>query len=428
MGTVLKGGTVIELEPATVERVDLRVEGGLIAGRAPMLAPQEGDEVVELNGKIVMPGLVCAHGHLYSALACGMPPVNPPPESFMQILERIWWRLDRALTLDSVHVSATTGAMDALFCGTTTIIDHHASPAAIEGSLTRIARGMNEVGLRGILCYEVTDRNGPEGRDAGLMENAAFIRKAQGRFRGMVGAHASFTLGHESLQMLRQMVESTGAPLHVHLGEDPADGKISFERFGDGPATRLLDHGLLSAGTVVAHAVHLSWPELSQVIATGAWLVHNPRSNMNNQVGYAPAGKFGSRATLGTDGIGADMFAEAQLAHFRASEAGLGVDLLKMLANGHRLVSKAFGMEVGPMREGAAADLLVLDYHSPTPLIPENLAGHFIYGFGARHVESVMVDGIWRLWARRPLSVNPDVVNEQSRQTARELWARMAAL
>ena len=428
MGTVLKGGTVIELEPANVERVDLRVEGGLIAARAPMLAAQEGDEVVDVNGKVVMPGLVCAHTHLYSALARGMPPVQPAPENFVEILERVWWRLDRALALDSIHVSATVGAMDALLCGTTTLIDHHASPSAIEGSLTRLARGVNEVGLRGILCYEVTDRNGPEGRDQGLMENAAFIRKAQGRFRGMVGAHASFTVSHEALQMLRQLVESTGAPLHIHLAEDPADEKLSFERYGDVPVTRLLDHGLLSAGSVVAHAVHLSWPELSQVIGTGAWLVHNPRSNMNNEVGYAPAGKFGSRSTLGTDGIGADMFAEAQLAYFRAREAGLPVDVMKMLANGHRLVSKAFGMEIGSMREGAAADLLVLDYRSPTPLTPENLEGHLLYGFGSRYVESVMVDGIWRLWARRPLSVNPDVVTEQSRKTARELWSRMAAL
>ena len=194
------------------------------------------------------------------------------------------------------------------------------------------------------------------------------------------------------------------------------------------PVTRLLDHGLLGPSSVVAHAVHLSWPELSRVIGTGAWLVHNPRSNMNNQVGYAPAGKFGSRAALGTDGLGADMFAEVQLAHFRAREAGLPIEPLHALANGHRLASNVFGVELGPLREGAAADLLVLDYHNPTPITPENLEAHLIYGLGARYVESVMVDGIWRLWARRPLSVNQDVVTEQSRMTARELWSRMAAL
>jgi putative selenium metabolism protein SsnA len=428
VGTVLKGGTVIELEPASVEKVDLRVEGGRIAARAAMLQPQEGDDVVDLAGKVVMPGLVCAHHHLYSALARGMPPPAAPPASFVEILERVWWRLDRALDLDSIHLSAAAGALDALGCGTTTVIDHHASPAAIEGSLTRVARGVNDVGLRGILCYEVTDRHGPAGREQGLAENAAFIQKAQGRFRGMVGAHASFTLGHDALAQLRQAVDATGTALHLHLAEDPADERISFERYGDVPVTRLLDHGLLTPRTVVAHAVHLSWPELSQVISTGAWLVHNPRSNMNNQVGYAPAGKFGSRATLGTDGIGADMFLEGQLAHFRAREAGQPIDVLRWLANGHRLVSEAFGVEIGPMREGAAADLMVLDYRPPTPLTADNLAGHFLYGFSARLVESVMVDGIWRLWARRPLSVNADVIAEQSREAARALWSRMASL
>jgi cytosine/adenosine deaminase-related metal-dependent hydrolase len=182
----------------------------------------------------------------------------------------------------------------------------------------------------------------------------------------------------------------------------------------------------LGPKTLVAHAVHLSWPELSQVIGTGSWLVHNPRSNMNNQVGYAPAGKFGARATLGTDGIGADMFFEVQLAASRAKEAGQPIDALRYLANGHRLASQAFGQEIGPLREGAVADLLVLDYRSPTPITSENLAAHLLFGFGARFVESAMVDGIWRLWARRPLSVNPDVVTEQARETAKALWSRMA--
>lgn len=428
MGTVLTGGTVIELEPASAEKVDLRVDGGFITGRAPLIQPQPGDEVLDLNGKVVMPGLVCAHHHLYSALARGMPPPAVPPTSFVEILERVWWRLDRALDLDSIHVSATVGALDALYAGTTTIVDHHASPTAIEGSLTRVARGVNDVGLRGILCYEVTDRLGQAGREEGLAENARFIQKAQGRFRGLVGAHASFTLSHDALLQLRQTVEATGSALHIHLAEDPSDEKLSFERYGDVPVARLMDHGLLGPRTLVAHAVHLSWPELSLVISTGAWLAHNPRSNMNNQVGYAPAGKFGARSTLGTDGIGADMFQEAQLAHFRAREAGLPVDALHLLANGQRMVSEAFGMEVGPMREGAVADLVVLDYRSPTPITADNLAGHLLYGFSSRMVESVMVDGIWRLWARRPLSVSPDVIAEQSRESARALWSRMAAL
>ncbi|MHB8875532.1 MAG: amidohydrolase family protein [Myxococcaceae bacterium] len=428
MGTILKGGTVIEFEPACAEVTDLRVEGGRIVDRGPGLVAGEGDEVIDVAHKVVMPGLICSHHHLYSSLARGMPPPAEPPENFPQILERIWWRLDQALDLDAVQVSATVGALDALACGTTTLFDHHASPRAITGSLVRVARGLNDVGLRGVLCYEVTDRHGAMGREEGLEETVSFQKKAKGRFRGVIGAHASFTLSRDALDGLRQATEATGTGVHIHLAEDPSDERISIERFGEAPVARLQQAGLLTPRALVAHAVHLSWPELSEVISSGAWLVHNPRSNMNNQVGYAPAGKFGARAMLGTDGIGADMIAEAQLAHFRALDAGQPVDVLRYLTNGQRLASELFGESIGPLRAGSCADLVILDYKSPTPITSENLGGHFLYGLSSRQVESVMVDGVWRMWARRALSANADVVTEQARASAVALWARMGEI
>ena len=428
MATILKGATLIELEPVLVERGDLRIADGLVTARGAELVAEVGDEVIDLAGRWVMPGLVCGHHHLYSALALGMPPPSPPPERFLEVLERVWWRLDRALDLDTVEVSAAVGSLDALTCGTTTLFDHHASPNAIRGSLVRVARGVSEVGLRAVLCYEVTDRHGPAGRTEGLEETVEFQKKARGRFRGMVGAHACFTLSDDALQGLREAVRSSGRGLHIHLAEDPVDEKLSLERHGAAPVARLFKYELLSDQSVVAHAVHLSWPELSQVLSTGAWLIHNPTSNMNNQVGYAPAGRFGARASLGTDGIGADMFAEAKRAYFRASEAGQKIDPLKWLANGQRLASQAFGLPMGLLREGHAADLLVLDYRGATPLTGANLAGHFLYGLGARHVEHVMVDGVWRLWARRPLSVAPDALATRAREAAASLWNRMAEL
>ncbi|MBI3186100.1 MAG: amidohydrolase family protein [Myxococcales bacterium] len=425
MGTVLKGGTLVELEPASVEVADLRIDDGHIVSRGPAAA-EAGDEVIELGGKLVMPGLVCAHHHLYSSLARGMPPPAEAPENFLQVLERVWWRLDRALDLDAVQVSSMVGALEALSCGTTTVFDHHASPSAIAGSLTQVARGVNEVGLRAVLCYEVSDRHGAVGREEGLAETTDFLKKARGRFRGMIGAHACFTLSREALEGLKAAVESTGAGLHIHLAEDGVDQRLSFERYGEVPVARLMGLGLLGPSSVIAHAVHLSWPELSQVISTGAWLVHNPRSNMNNQVGYAPAGKFGSRATLGTDGIGSDMFAEAQLAYFRSRDAGQPIGVLHYLRNAQRMATEVFGAPIGPLREGALADLLVLDYRPSTPLTAENLAGHFLYGLSSRHVEAVMIDGIWRMWARRPLSVDGEALSQHAREAAASLWARMA--
>ncbi len=428
MSTLLRRGTVIELEPATVEVVDLRVDGGRIVARGSELTPLEGEEVIDVTGKLVAPGLVCAHHHFYLSLARGMPGPERAPETYLETLEATSWRLDAALDHDLVELSGKVGALEALSAGTTTVFDLHASPSCIEGSLIRLARGVNEVGLRAVLGYEATDRHGAVGREAGIEESVHFQRKARGRFRGMVGAHASFTLSDDALHGLRAAVQSTGTGVHLHLAEDPSDDRLSLERFGMSPVGRLLEAELLGPSSVVAHAVHVSWPELSSVIATGAWLVHNPRSNMNTQVGYAPAQKFGMRATLGTDGLGGDMWQEAQLAYFRSKDAGAPLDPLKFLANGHRMASLAFGIPVGPMREGAAADLVVLDYRSPTPLNAQNLPQHLVAAFGARHVESVMVDGMWRMWARRPLSVQPDALALQAREGAASLWARMAEL
>jgi putative selenium metabolism protein SsnA len=425
LATILKGGTVVEFEPAAVSVADLRIDQERITARAASLPAEAGDEVIELHGKVVIPGLVCGHHHLYSTLARGAPSPDERPENFLQLLERVWWRLDQALDLDAVHVSAAVGALDALMCGTTTIFDHHSSPRAIQGSLLRVARGISEVGLRGVLAYEVTDRHGEAKREEGLEENVSFCRKAQSRFRGMIGAHASFTLSDDALRGLKQAVESTGSGLHIRLAEDPVDERQSMAQYGLSPVARLTGAGLLTPKSLVAHAVHLSWPELSNVISSGSWLVHSPRSNMNNQVGYAPAGKFGSRALLGTDGIGADMLAEAQLAHLRSREAGQPIEVLKYLANGHRLASQVFGIPIGILQEGAAADLAILDYRAPTELSAANLASHLLFGFNSRQVEAVMVDGIWRMWARKPLSVNPEVVARQAQEAAAALWPRM---
>lgn len=428
MGTVLKGATLIELEPASVTRGELRIDGGQIVDRGERLEPQQGDEVIDLSGKLVMPGLVSAHQHLYTSLTRGMPPPAVPPESYAEMIEQQWWKLDQSLDLDAVHAAAVVGSLDALSAGTTTLVDQHASSKAVAGSLTRVARGMNEVGLRGVLSYEVTDRYGNLGREEALEENASFIKKAQGRFRGMIGAHASYTLGPDALEGLQQLSRHTGVGLHIHVAEDPTDEKLSVEKYGAAPVERLMSANLLNDHSVIAHCVHVSWPELAQLIGTGAWLVHNPRSNMSNQVGYAPALKFGARAMLGCDFHPADLFGEAQVAHFRSREAGQPIDVLKYLTNGHRLASQVFGVSIGPLQAGSVADLVVLDYRPPTPLVSENLALHFATALGARHVESVMVDGIWRMWARRPLSVDPTTVAEHARAVTAEVWNRLREL
>jgi cytosine/adenosine deaminase-related metal-dependent hydrolase len=425
LGTVLKGGYVVELEPALVERVDLRIEGERIVARGPDLTPAPDDEVIALSGKLVFPGLVSAHHRLHAVLGRGMP--HPRLERYQDVLEKVLWPYENALDLDAVQVAGCAGGLEALQCGTTTVCDLHASPRALSGSLVRLARGLHEVGVRGVLSYAVSDRMGALGREEGLDETVSFAKKAKGRFRGQVGAGPCFTLGPDSLQGLVEALKTLGTGgLHLPLAEDPLDERLCTERFGASPVARLMEAGLLSPKCQLAHVGHLEWADLAQVIATGAWIVHTPRSNQGLEVGYAPALKFGHRATLGADAVSADLFAEAQAAYLRSREAGQPINVLRYLANGHRLVSQLFEVPVGPLREGALADLLVLDYLPATPLTGENLAWHVVFGLGSRHVESVMVDGVWRMWARRPLSVNPTVVAEQAREAAAAVWARLA--
>lgn len=414
---------MVELEPACVERVDLRVEAGRIVARGEALEPAPDDEVIDLSGKVVMPGLVCGHARLRSVLTRAFP--SSDSMEYLSAREARW-STEAALDSDALELSAAVGAYEALCAGTTTLIDRHASPGAVRGSLVRLARGINQVGLRAVLSYEVTDRLGPELREAALEETVGFAQKAQGRFRGMVGAHASFTLASETLGRLAEAVARLGVGLDVELSEDPTDERLSQERFGAAPVSRLLSFGLLTPRSVVTHVVHLSWPDLAQVLATGSWLVHTPRSNMEHQVGYAPAAKLGARMALGSDGTGADLFDEARVAYLRAREAGQPVDVLRALANGQRMASEMFGLPIGPMREGAAADLLVLDYRPPAPFEAADLARHLLFGPGARSVESVMVDGIWRLWGRKALSIAPDSLAGYAREAAHAIRARLA--
>lgn len=236
-------------------------------------------------------GLVCGHHHLYSTLARGMPAPPRTPTTFTEILELVWWRLDAALDLEMIRWSAMLGALEALQCGTTMIVDHHASPNAIEGSLDVIHDACLEVGVRVVTCYEVTDRHGPDGTKAGLAENERYIR-AHPDQTNFVGAHACLTLSDATLDAVCGLAEDLGVGVHIHVAEDRSDLDAGrrLER-------RARDSWLL------AHAVHLD-RRLPGAIA------HNPRSNLNNAVGYGRPDRFGNPVRLGTDGIGGDMLDE----------------------------------------------------------------------------------------------------------------------
>lgn len=426
---LLKGGLLATLDPVSIAPGDLRVMDGRIVERGPRLAPAPEEEVADLTGRLVLPGLVNAHTHLYSALARGMPGPPAPPRNFVEVLEMVWWRLDRALDEESVYLSALAGGIEAALSGTTLLVDHHSSPSFIRGSLETIRRALEEVGLRSVLCYEVTDRNGEDGRAAGVEENRDFAARPSALCSGMIGAHASFTLSEEALALLARAVADTGRGLHVHVAEDRADVEDCRARYGESVPQRLARHGLLQRA-LLAHCVHVAPAEVTAAHAHGACIVHNARSNMNNHVGYAPTAAL-RRAALGTDGMDEDMLAEARAAFLKMRDAGRDDALpatLELLSGGHRLAAALIGLPFGKLDAGGPADLVALDYEPPTPLDATSLAGHLLFGIDRSHVESVMVAGRWVVRGRRLVNVNADDIRARTREAARGLWARMAAL
>ena len=411
---------VASLDPVRVRGGDLWVDRGRVA------AAGEGERIGG-DGVLVVPGNVCAHTHLYSALARGMPYGLEPPRSFLQVLQRVWWRLDRALDEESVRASALVGGMEALLSGTTTIVDHHASPNAIDGSLDVLEEALCSLGVRSALCYEVSDRDGPARARAGVRENERFLERAgRGQLalaRPLVGAHAPFTLSDETLASCAELARTFQVGLHLHTAEDRVDA---------GAVMRLEAAGALDERTLLAHGVHLGDTELGLVRDEGAVLVHNARSNMNNGVGRARVGFPGLRVALGTDGIGADLFEESRAAYLRLREEDREAGpawALGRLAESARVAARAFGEPLlGTLEPGAPADLLVLDYPPPAALDGDTLAGHWVFGLGARHVRDVMVAGEWVVRDRRLTRADQAELAAGARAAAASLWRRLDEL
>jgi putative selenium metabolism protein SsnA len=435
MSTLFRDCLLVELDPLRVQQCDLRQVEGRIVSVGSNLTLQQDDEIIDGHGAVLMPGLVCGHTHLYSALAAGMPAPPRQPENFHEILELIWWRLDRAHDLESVRASGQIGALAALRCGTTTLIDHHASPSCIEGSLTALQDGIATVGCRGVLCYEVTDRNRPTEGAEGLVESERYIRECQQandhRFAGLVGAHASFTLNELSLANCVEMASELEVGVHIHVAEDPCDEHITREKFGVGLLDRFERVGLLEVpGTILGHGTHLSADDMARLAEykTNLYLAHNPNSNMNNGVGYTKVVNSTLPVVLGTDGIGADMWREARTAEFKSHDAHAPLPFggsLKFLAESARRASRALGVTLGKLEVGAAADLVLTNYVPATPLTSDNLAGHFLFSMGPEFIRHVMIDGKWCLRDGQVVSCDEGALRASAAQTARELWSRI---
>jgi putative selenium metabolism protein SsnA len=428
---VLRGGRVVtSLDPVRIVEADVAISGGRIAE----LSKRSGrvSSGWDCSGCLILPGHVVAHHHLYSSLATGMPFDLEPPANFLQILQRVWWRLDRALDEESIRSSALVGAAQAAMAGTTTVIDHHASPNAVDGSLDIVADALEEVGLRSILSYEVSDRDGLEVARAGLAENARFLAAERPLARGMVGAHASFTLSAETLAGCAALAEETGAGVHIHVAEDEVDQVASRAAFGISVIERLSRAEIVDERSLLAHCVHVGPREIATIRSTGATVAHNARSNMHNAVGRAPVDRLGERVAVGTDGMGGDLFAEAQAAYLTAHEQdrATGPDwALRSIAQGSAFTGRTFHEPLlGPIEPGAPADLTVVAYDPPTPLDERNLAGHYLFGLNAARVRDVMVAGETVVRDGQLTRLDSTKVFARAAEVAERLWHRMAQI
>ncbi len=418
----------------------LLLREGRIAALGPTAALQAQyptEERLDAQGQLAMPGNICAHTHFYGAFARGMAIPGPAPQDFPEILRRLWWPLDQALDEEAVRLSALIMLVDAIRHGTTTLFDHHASPNALEGSLDIIADAVEQAGVRAALAYEVTDRYGPEKAHAAIAENARFIRRvrqerpAQGRLAALFGLHASLTLSDATLAASRAAADDeTG--FHIHVAEHEADEYDSLARTGERVVDRLRRHGILGPRTIVAHGVHLDAREICHLAETQTWLSHQPRSNMNNGVGVAPVESMlraGVRVTLGTDGFPHAMWEEARFAyllpkvHHRDPRRMNGLEVARLLVENNRALAEAtFGLPLGRLEVGAAADIILVDYHSPTPLTPENWPWHLIFGFHERMVTTTIVAGRVLMRNRELLTLDEEAIMAQARAKAPQVW------
>ena len=431
--------------PALIEDGALLIEDndGRIAALGPtaeLAARYPAAERWDAAGQLVLPASICAHTHFYGAFARGMAVPGEPAANFPQILERLWWRLDKALTLGDARYSALVCLVDAVRHGTTTLIDHHASPNGIEGSLDVVAEAVREAGLRACLCYEVTDRDGPERAQAGIVENVRFARSQfvnhDSQFAASFGLHASLTLSDETLADCVSAVGDLGLGFHVHVAEDGADQDDSLHKSGKRVVHRLHDAGILGPRTIAAHCVHVDEGEIELLAETGTWVTHQPRSNMNNGVGVAPIERMlraGVNIGLGNDGFSNHMFAEMKAAYLvhklnQRDPRAMPGDLVMRLAyaNNARLARVFWpDLVLGELREGAAADLVFLDYAPTTPLTAGNLPWHLLFGIEASAVTATLCAGRVLMRDRELLTLDEEAITARSRELAAQVWDRV---
>jgi len=394
--------------------------------------------VIDAKGQLLMPGNICAHTHFYGAYSRGLYIPGDAPNAFPAILEKLWWKLDKALDEEATYYSSLVCLIDAIKQGTTTLFDHHASPNYINQSLSTISKAVLESGIRASLCYEVTDRDGNEKAEEGISENLRFIEEIRNENNKMLGAsfglHASLTLTKETLKRAREACPDD-VGFHIHAAEHIIDEYDSIKKSGLRVVERLNRYGILGPKSIIAHGVHIDVSEVNLIVNSGSWLTHQPRSNMNNAVGLPDVESMlnaGVKFCLGNDGFSNSMWTEwktAYLAHklYNSDPRRMPANIIQEMAvvNNRAMVEALFnGLKIGKVGEGCKADLILVDYQPFTELNKDNLPWHIVFGFRDGMVSTTIVNGKIIMQNGELTQLDENSILKEAKKVSVSVWKR----
>lgn len=391
-------------------------------------------EYIDAKGGVIMPGLINTHNHIYSAMARGLSVKGYNPKGFLDVLDGMWWTLDRKLSLEQTRQSAIATYIDCIKSGVTTIFDHHASYGGIEGSLFAIAEEAKRLGIRSCLCYEVSDRDGADKMRASVKENADFIKAVQkddsDMLKAMMGMHAAFTLSDETMALCRENTPE-GVGYHIHVAEGIDDLHYSLKHYGKRIINRLMDLGILGPQTITAHCIYINSQEMDLLKETDTMVVHNPESNMGNAVGCPPTMEIFRRGILtglGTDGYTNDMLESMKVANILHKHnlcdpnAAWGEVPAMLFENNAKIANRYFKTPLGKLKPGCSADVIVMDYQPLTPMDQNNANGHILFGMNGRTVTTTVAAGRLLMKDRELIGIDEAKAMADCREQAAKLW------
>ncbi|NVO03089.1 MAG: amidohydrolase family protein [Bacteroidetes bacterium] len=421
MPTILKNATFIDSNSFEFKKTNIIVSENkniIFENNVSLIDKYPNATIINCEGKFVTKSFACGHHHVYSALARGMGAPKKQPENFYEVLQYIWWTLDKCLDLEIIEASALATAIACAKNGVTFAIDHHASPFSVEGSLETIARAFDKVGVSHLLCYEISNRDGDEIAEKGLAETENYLKTHQ----GLVGLHASFTVNEKTLISAVNLANKYNSGLHIHVAEDNYDQKHCLENYNKRVVERLFDKGVLnSSKTILGHCLHLNDNEKEIISKSPVWVVQNTDSNLNNNVGYFNAAGLGDNIFLGTDGMHSDMLKSMKSAFF----VGQGFDNINFSSAYQRLRNVNKYISQNEFSGDDENNLVVFDYDTPTEMNSDNFLGHLIFGLESKHVNHVISNGKLIVKDKEILTINEAESLDFAKEMGKKLWAEM---